>query len=1061
MLRGRLVSAASHLAPALYEVALYEVKNMSRLSSFKIIGAACLAVLVITASLAALAANASPAAAISLSVPYVQNFDTLAASGAGNAWTDDSTLNGWYSTRSLYSADAGSSSTGALYSYGSSSTTDRALGTLASNSTGDIYYGVKLINDTAQTINVITVTYTGEQWRNGGNIAVQTTVFAYQVDAASLTTGPWTDVPVLNFASPVHTSPAGALDGNAAANRTTLSAVINLVAAPGQTVLLRWLDVNDSGTDHGLAIDDLSVTANASAGNVPPIVVSTSPANNTAGVLTTTNVLINFSEPVTVTGSWSGITCTVSGVHTATVSGGPLNFTLDPAADFNADESCTATVFAAQVTDQDEPIDPMTADYSWSFATTPGTTCPTPVNTLRTIGAVQGSGAASPFTGQKVTVRGTVTGKYAPTGFFAQSSDGDPATSDGIFVNSTTAVNAGEAVQVNGTIGEANTLTQLTSTSVAVCGTPSSITPTLVTLPVPAGTTLEPYEDMLVTFSQTLTADQDFFQGRYGQVTLSSDGRMFNPTNGNGLGDTVDLNLRRMIVLDDASSAQNPNPIPYIGVDNTLRAGDTTTQLTGVIDYGPINSDSAIRHYRLQPTSPVTFTRVNARTNTPPDMGGSLKVASFNVLNYFNGDGSGGGFPTSRGADTLIEFNRQRGKIIPAIVALNADVVGLMEIENDGDGALSAIQDLVSGLNTATAPNTYAFVAEPAPGGDEIKVALLYQPARVTPIGAAINYQIDTPAYPALFDRPPLVQRFQATNGQQFFVIVNHFKSKGSCPAGASDPDADYGQGCWNVKRVAQATELINFIATLQPIDPDVIVIGDLNSYGVEDPIVALKNGGLIDQVAARVPAADRYSYVFDGQAGYLDHALSTVSLNSQITGVRHWHINADEPSVIDYNTEFKPQDFYTPTPYRASDHDPVLIGLALAAPVTAPDFSGSSKQVNTTTVTAGQLLTYTLVVSNSGNVSGTFALTDTLNAHLVLISAPGLAINGATLTGSGVVDAQASQVFTLTARVNINYSGMLTNTAQLSGDGQTHTLTAPVVTVKPMYLIYLPLTLK
>ncbi len=156
-------------------------------------------------------------------------------------------------------------------------------------------------------------------------------------------------------------------------------------------------------------------------------------------------------------------------------------------------------------------------------------------------------------------MRGTVTGKYATTGFFVQDSgDGNPATSDGLFVNSTTAVNVGDAVQVNGTVGEANTLTQLTSASVAVCGTPTVIAPTIVTLPVPAGTTLEPYENMLVTFSQTLTADQNFFQGRYGQVTLSSDGRMFNPTNGNGLGDTVELNLRRMIVLDDGFIRAEP-----------------------------------------------------------------------------------------------------------------------------------------------------------------------------------------------------------------------------------------------------------------------------------------------------------------------------------------------------------------------------------------------------------------------------------------------------------------------------------------------------------------------
>jgi uncharacterized repeat protein (TIGR01451 family) len=303
-------------------------------------------------------------------------------------------------------------------------------------------------------------------------------------------------------------------------------------------------------------------------------------------------------------------------------------------------------------------------------------------------------------------------------------------------------------------------------------------------------------------------------------------------------------------------------------------------------------------------------------------------------------------------------------------------------------------------------------------------------------------------AYSPLFDRPPLIQRFQALNGQQFFVIVNHFKSKGSCPT--SGADVDLGQGCWNAKRTAQANELVNFINTLQATDPDVIVIGDLNAYGAEDPIVALKAGGLIDQVAAHVPAADRYSYVFDGQAGYLDHALTTVSLDTQLAGVAHWHINADEPSVIDYNTEFKSPDLYTATPYRASDHDPVLVGLNLAASVPAPNFVGSSKQVNATTITAGDLLTYTLIVSNSGQLSGTFALTDTLSAPLSLIGAPGLTLNGATLMGSGVVESHTLQTFTVTVRVNANYAGPLTNTAQLSGDGVVRNLTAPAVTVLP-----------
>jgi hypothetical protein len=173
-------------------------------------------------------------------------------------------------------------------------------------------------------------------------------------------------------------------------------------------------------------------------------------------------------------------------------------------------------------------------------------------------------------------------------------------------------------------------------------------------------------------------------------------------------------------------------------------------------------------------------------------------------------------------------------------------------------------------------------------------------------------------------------------SGERFTVVVNHFKSKSSCPASPLDPNADQGdgQGCWNALRVAQAQALFPFIETLKSEsgDNDVLVIGDLNSYGQEDPILALQAGGLINQISRYVPTEQRYSYVFAGMAGYLDHALASSHMSAQVLGVTIWHINADEPSVIDYNTESKSQDLYTPTPYRSSDHDPVIIGLELSA---------------------------------------------------------------------------------------------------------------------------------
>ncbi len=402
-------------------------------------------------------------------------------------------------------------------------------------------------------------------------------------------------------------------------------------------------------------------------------------------------------------------------------------------------------------------------------------------------------------------------------------------------------------------------------------------------------------------------------------------------------------NLRRMFILDDGTTSQNEYPIPYIGAENTLRAGDTVVGLTGVIDYGPINSSSPpARYYRLQPTEPpvesIEFTRVNERTAEPDDVGGLIKIASFNVLNYFNGDGMGGGFPTSRGADTLDEFERQRTKIISAILAMDADVIGLMEIENDGYDEYSAIADLVNGLNDAAGSGTYAFI-DPGVGPvgtDEIAVGFIYRPGTVTPAGAAaiLDSSVD-PDFNSDYNRPAVAQTFdRSTGGGRFTVVVNHLKSKGSPCDAIGDPDMGDGQGNCNLTREAAAIALTEWLA-LDPTgsgDPDVFIIGDLNSYAMEDPIIAIEGAGYANLVKDFVgPWA--YSYTFDGQAGYLDHALAFLDAASPVFGATIWHINTDEPSVIDYNTEYKSQDLYTPTPYRASDHDPVIVGFCEGVP--------------------------------------------------------------------------------------------------------------------------------
>ncbi|EHR69819.1 putative extracellular nuclease [Burkholderiales bacterium JOSHI_001] len=613
---------------------------------------------------------------------------------------------------------------------------------------------------------------------------------------------------------------------------------------------------------------------------------------------------------------------------------------------------------------------------------------------LTGIPAVQGSGASSPLVGSARTVRGVVTGVFPGLrGYYIQdeAGDGNSATSDGLFVfnfDQPITVEAGERVQVSGTVVEfagqpgnptVTELSFLTQTAKLGLG---SIAPTEVNLPEVVEGDLERYEGMLVTLNGPLTVSQNFFQGRYGQVTLAAQGRLFKPTQLHRPGTPATLaladdNARRRIVLDDGQSseslfsgAENPNPIPYIGADNTLRAGDTVASLTGVIDFGRNTSGTgvdAVVDYKIHPTVPPVFTRLNARNPTPPAVGGTHKVASFNVLNYFttfsNGTTASGGtgagcLPSNttgdcRGADNAAEFARQRDKIVRAITALDADVVGLMEIQRNTG---LATQNLVDGLNALLGAGTYAVVPDPATGvgTDAIQVAMIYKPGRVTRVGASMS---DTAA---IHNRPPLAQGFAVVgSGERFAVVVNHFKSKGCSGATGVDLDAGDGQGCFNDRRSQQAQALRSFIGTVQGPSgagtPRVLVIGDLNAYAQEDPVDALAAGGLLaNQVERFGAAADRYSFVFDGEAGSLDHALATAAAQAVVTGALHWHINTDEPSVIDYNTEFKPQDLYSASPWRSSDHDPVLIGLALGAPAQPQSitFSAPVTQVAASSVT-------------------------------------------------------------------------------------------------------------
>ncbi len=550
---------------------------------------------------------------------------------------------------------------------------------------------------------------------------------------------------------------------------------------------------------------------------------------------------------------------------------------------------------------------------------------------LTNIGDIQGTTGTSPLVAQKVTVRGVVVGAFQKqsetvtqlNGFFIQQAtpDADPNTSEGLFVYAPDAaqVNPGDFVQISGTVSEfgsaGSTITQLSdSVSVSVCGTGVAIKPTAVTLPLASATDLERYEGMLVEMNQTLAVTEMFQLGRFGQLVLSTTNRQFHPNNGN-VSVTKAQNLLARIVLDDGSSQSNPNPTPYFsepGPNGTRRMGDTVNSITGIVGHN-------FGAYRVHPTVQPVFVAANTRPTSAPTVDGTLKVASFNVLNYFT-------TLNSRGANSAEEFTRQQAKIVEAIAGLDADVLGLMEIENNANGA---VNDLVAALNTKMGAGTYAAVNSGQLGTDQIKVDIIYKPAKVNRVGG-----VALPTGANLSDntvsRPHLAQRFASVaNNGGFWFVVTHFKSKGSCP---SSGDVDLGQGCWNVARTAQATDLNGFVTSLQAQgETDVLMMGDFNSYLNEDPTQTLENAGH-ESLLKRMPADKRYTYVFGGETGALDHGYASSTLKTQVTGVNVWHINADEPSVIDYNTEFKTNDRYAATPFRASDHDPVIIGLTLNA---------------------------------------------------------------------------------------------------------------------------------
>jgi uncharacterized protein len=913
------------------------------------------------------------------STPYTQDFNTLANTGT----TNSNLPMGWFFSESstgantTYAAGTGSDNAGNTYSFGSALNTDRAFGGLQSGSLVPTI-GAAFTNNTGSTITSLAISYLGEQWRLGAAGRVDRLDFQFSLNATSLTTGTWTDLDLLDFMTPTTTGTVGPLDGNLSANRTSISnSISSLSLSSGSTIWIRWNDFNASGADDGLGIDEFSLTPTILNSSLSNLTIND--VNVTEGNSGLTNMIftISLSAPAPV----GGVTYDIA-TSNGTASS-PTDYVAQSLVGQTIAEGASSATFTV-VVNGDVDFEPNeTLNVTVSNVTNAniadglgiGTITNDDVPSLVKISAIQGSGTTAALTGSQsieAIVTRTFLGSTRLNGFYVQEedadSDGNPLTSEGIFVFDPSGLfsgSVGDKVQVSGTVIDfvsgTSSLTEMTSlVGVTVVSTGNSLpTVTNVQLPVTNVSDLERYEAMLVNVSASsgnLTVTETFDLHRFGQIVLSSTGASNQPGTDARIDQYTQFNApsvagnaayqleiaKRLIYLDDGSGISYPSSHIFgrggnpLSASNTLRCGDEVTDITGILD-------QRFEGYRIQTTSGVNFQPSNARQTTPNPVGGTLKVGSFNVLNYFNGPT----FPTLRGADNAAEFTRQRDKTIQSIIQSGVDIMGLNEIEDDGYGATSAIQDIVNGLNAASGAGTYAFINPGDISDDEITVGMVYKSSVVTPTGAAaaIPFVYGNGSFDVV-NRRSLAQTFtEISTGGKFTLVANHFKSKGSSSGGVGDADSGDGQGNSNGTRTRQAEDLLAWLATKPTgtTDPDYLIVGDLNAYANEDPLTKFAMGGF-----NAVLANTSYSYSFDGQFGSLDHALSNSSLSSQITGAVKWHINSDEPTVLDYNTENKTAgqqtSLYNADQFRSSDHDPVIVGLMLTAslPVELVEFKGT-----------------------------------------------------------------------------------------------------------------------
>jgi predicted extracellular nuclease len=526
------------------------------------------------------------------------------------------------------------------------------------------------------------------------------------------------------------------------------------------------------------------------------------------------------------------------------------------------------------------------------------------------ITAIQGDGYHSPLVDSLQTVRGTVTYVDADAGFYLEDmeSSPDPASSRALFISDidlARSVQPGQQLELSGRVSELgkhlDKLTALVEVSGhEICAGETVLPLTRAQLPINSAAR-EALEGMRVSFEQMLTLT-DVYNFARGELTLSSNGVLRVPT---------EVVMPGSEARELEKQNRNHSLVAVLPVPGAALAVGATTQIAA----GLMGNNGRAQQLYLAAPLEMEFAPPSlppaARENT-------IRVVNSNLLNFFNGDGKGEGFPTERGAATMDEFLAQSARTRAAMEQMQPDLLAVQELENDGFGLVSAAQSLLNLLQD-TGHDDWAFIAPGTGGigGDVITVGLFYRQQVLQAIGPP--RVLDSPEFRRL-SRQPMAQLFRdVRTGQIFLVAVNHLKSKGSCPDGGENSDQEDGQGCWNKARVAAVEAQIPWLEGLAEDTgtKNILILGDMNAWRNEDPIRQFTDSGLIDLVAHR-SGLPQHSFLYWGQTGTLDYAFASPALLNHVQTAAIWNSNADWPAGMGQ-----------PSPWlRASDHDPVIVDL-------------------------------------------------------------------------------------------------------------------------------------